>query len=117
MSCLRRLYPYSPRVNDYRHQIPPGIMKEILAAGIPFAELKEPGSGPIRRWQIASAASFATGMLLGLGGLLLSMLTALNIVPANRANQRFEVMAIIAALLLLVLGAHCLDRINEIKKV
>ena len=91
-------------------------MKEILADVPPFAELKEPDSGPILRWQIASGGSFAIGTLLGLGGLLLSMLTALDIVPASRATERFEVIAIIAALLMLVMGAHCLDRINEIKK-
>ena len=88
------------------------VTEEIF---LPAVKSKDIVPKSIRRWQILLAASFVLGTFLGLVGLLLSLMSAVRILTNDIITGQTEAALIVIALLLLIVGAHCVDRINELR--
>lgn len=70
----------------------------------------------LNRWNYLLFVSIGGGILLGLSGLILGTISYLNVFKnAVRVNFIGNLM-IIALFPLLMLGAHALDKISEIRK-
>ena len=69
----------------------------------------------LRRWRLTLFASMSAGVVFVLSGLILGAFSYLGFVGnAETINQTGNFL-IIAAFALMMLGAHALDKINEIK--
>jgi hypothetical protein len=95
-------------------------MKEILLESPTVIDEAETGAAVadkkrLRRWKMTLFCSISAGILSALTGLLLGAISYLGLFDnANAVNQAGNLM-IIAAFPLMMLGAHALDKINEIK--
>lgn len=88
------------------------VTEEIL---LPAVKPKSTASTAVRRWHILLALSFVLGAFLGLLGLFLSLLSAVRILTNDVITGQTEAALIVIALVLLIAGAHCVDRINELQ--
>ncbi|MCW5955586.1 MAG: hypothetical protein KIT61_03305 [Pyrinomonadaceae bacterium] len=64
-------------------------------------------------WSVVMAVSFVSGLMLGISGLVFSLLTACEIVANTRSLSLTVTSLIVASLGLLLFGAHAMDRMDE----
>jgi len=83
---------------------------EIVEAAVSGVDRKR-----ARRWSSILLVSAAAGTVSGLTGLTLGAVYYLGFAGANAVDRTGNLM-IIAAFALLMLAAHALDRLNEIKR-
>jgi cytochrome c biogenesis protein CcdA len=67
-------------------------------------------------WFAAMTACFVGGLVLGITGLMLSLLASAGVLGATRATSLTVVSMIVASLGLLLFGAHALDRMDEAER-
>lgn len=74
-----------------------------------------PYTASIRRFQLLAIVSFVIGPLFGLLGLVLSLLSGLDVLANSFILGVVESALIVTTLLLLIAGAHSLDRIKDLR--
>ena len=67
-------------------------------------------------WFAAMTACFVGGLVLGITGLMLSLLASAGVLGATRATSLTVVSMIVVSLGLLLFGAHALDRMDEAER-
>ena len=96
-------------------------MKEVFSKTIVVSvdietKISETNEKRLSRWRSTLFISFITGIISAVSGLLLGGLSYTGFFRnPNAVNQTGNFM-IIAAFPLMMLGAHALDKINEIKR-
>ena len=66
-----------------------------------------------RRWALGLAVSCLAAFLAGLLGLVLGTISLLHIIPAGGSSAILGPALLVAAFPLLILAAHCMDKIDE----
>lgn len=69
----------------------------------------------LRRWTVALYLSVIAGIVFAVGGLVLGAFSYLGLSADAESVNQIGNLIIIAAFPLMMLGAHALDKINEIK--
>jgi hypothetical protein len=69
-----------------------------------------------RRWALGLAVSCLAAFLTGLLGLALGGISLLHIVPADSRSAMYGTILLSAAFALLILAAHCMDKIDEVNR-
>ena len=93
------------------------IMREVITEELLVSERSEhtPTRG-VAGWRSAAMICFISGTFLGLSGLIMSLLSGLKTMINKPVDGAIESALIVSSLVFLILGAHCLDRIREIRK-
>jgi hypothetical protein len=84
-----------------------------LAAEVPPTILER----RLRRWTTCLLVSSVTGTVAGLIGIAISAITLLNAAGRRGVLSAFGTALLAATLPLFFLAAHCLDKIDQTKKV
>ena len=67
-----------------------------------------------RRWGLGLAVSCLAAFLTGLVGLVLGAISLLHLVPADSNWGIYGPVLLIVAFPLMILAAHCMDKIDEV---
>jgi cytochrome c biogenesis protein CcdA len=70
-----------------------------------------------RRWALGLAVSCMAAFLTGLVGLVLGAISLLHLVPADRDWGIYGPVLLMVAFPLMILAAHCMDKIDEVNAV
>ena len=69
-----------------------------------------------RRWALGLAVSITTAFLTGLLGLALGAISLLRLVLAESPSAIYGTVLLLVTFPLLVLAAHCMDKIDEVNR-
>lgn len=89
--------------------------KFISSAHIVIAEKPESFSRRSDReqtWFAVMAAAFVIGLILGIAGLVISLLTVCDVLASTRSRSLTATAMIVASLGSLAFGAHAMDRMD-----
>jgi cytochrome c biogenesis protein CcdA len=100
-------------------EVPP--MKEVLlekptVADTANAEISEPEQKSLSRWRATFFFGFIAGISSAATGLILGAVSYTGFFRNARVANQTGNLLIIAAFPLMMLGAHALDKINDIKR-
>ena len=79
-------------------------------------EISETQQKSLSRWRATLFCSFIAGIVSAIAGLILGAVSYTGFFRNARAANQTGNLMIIAAFPLMMLGAHALDKINEIKR-
>jgi hypothetical protein len=69
-----------------------------------------------RRWALGLAVSCLAAFLTGLLGLALAAISLLHIIPTGGPSAILGPVLLVVAFPLLILAAHCMDKIDEVNR-
>lgn len=82
----------------------------IMVAGSPVTLRSR--SNREQTWFAVMAVAFFSGLLLGIGGLIISLLTVCGVLSSSRPRSLTATAMIVASLAALAIGAHAMDRMD-----
>ena len=94
-------------------------MEEIISKTATLtdaAQASDKDKKRLRRWKWTLIFSFAAGIISALAGLILGAVSYTNFFRSEKALNQIGNLLIVAAFPLMMLGAHALDKIGEIKR-
>ena len=93
-----------------------GLLEKPIAAGEAKTEISGTERKSLRRWRATFAFGFIAGIASAAAGLIVGAVSYTGFFRNARAANQTGNLLIIAAFPLMMLGAHALDKLNEIKK-